>query len=177
MNSPIDSLNQISAFAWRLDQLISSALRDRFDRPLSEIAALVSIQNCETFNIGWLAKVLELTHSAAVRLVDRLEADALIERLPKDQKKQVGLKITDKGRDMAGRILQVRQVVAGDFLSVLSEVQLSELAELSRAVISRNVTSELDSYQVCALCDESRCGDLCPRTEASSCLPQKQRLG
>jgi len=175
MDSSLDSLNQISAFARRLDQLISSALRDKFDRPISEITALVSIQNCKTFNIGWLANVLELTHSAAVRLVDRLEADALIERLPKDQKKQVGLKITNKGRVLAAAILQVRQDVASSFLSVLPDRQFADLAELSREVISRNVKSELDSYQVCALCDESGCGALCPRIEASSCLPEKVR--
>lgn len=175
MSSSLDSLNQISAFAWRLDQLISSALRERFSRPLSELAALVSIQNCQTFNIGWLANVLELTHSAAVRLVDRLEADALVERLPKDQKKQVGLRITAKGRDMAASILQVRQDTAGSFLAVLSPDQLSTLADLSREVITGNVKNELDSYQVCALCDESSCGSLCPRIEASSCLPENLR--
>lgn len=175
MSSPLDSLNQISAFAWRLDQLISSALRERFNRPLSELTALVSIQNCQTFNIGWLANVLELTHSAAVRLVDRLEADTLVERLPKDQKKQVGLRITAKGREMAASILQVRQDTAGNFLSVLSPNQLSTLADLSREVIAGNVRNELDSYQVCALCDEASCGTQCPRIEAASCLPEGLR--
>jgi DNA-binding MarR family transcriptional regulator len=175
MKSQADALNQISAFAWRLDQLISAALRGEFDRPLSELSALVSIQNCKSFNIGWLANVLELTHSATVRLVDRLEGDDLIERLPKDHRKQVGLRITAKGRDLAGNILQARERVAGRFLAPLSKGQLSALAELSRTVITHNVTNELDSYQVCALCDEASCGKLCPRLEASSCLPESQR--
>src|SRR6266536_2780802 len=49
---------------------------------LSGVAALVHIRLRPGHTIELLARVLALSHSATVRLVDRLEADGLVERAP-----------------------------------------------------------------------------------------------
>ena len=55
-------LNQIAAFARGLNTHVERELEASFGRSLSELTALVSIQNCDQFHIGWLAQTLSLQH-------------------------------------------------------------------------------------------------------------------
>jgi DNA-binding MarR family transcriptional regulator len=169
-----DKINQIAAFARKLDNCVNSALRKKFDRPMSDLTALISIKNCNSFNIGWLSNVLELSHSAAVRVVDRLEADGLLERQAKDNKKQVGLRISQKGIIISDEILSLRGNVVAKILSSLESQQLDNLADSARTVIASHVDHELDAYKTCALCDEEGCGVNCPTAAVVSCLPKEK---
>jgi len=131
-------LNQIAAFARGLNVRIEEGLQVSFGRSLSELTALVSIQNCDQFHIGWLAETLGLQHSSAVRVVDRLEQDRLISRLDKDAKKQVGLKISKSGATLARKVLALRAQITEAYLAAIS-----------------------DLYRHCALCDDGACTN-CP---------------
>ncbi len=175
MSHSKDTVNQVAAFARRLEMVVNAGLCERFNRPLSDITALVSIMHCNAFNIGWLANVLELTHSATVRLVDRMENDGLISRLAKDAKKQVGLSISTKGKKLAKEILSVRHELASNLLTPLSAEQMDTLASLARVTLAGNIEDELAAYKTCALCDESGCGAGCPTSEVVSCLPASMR--
>ncbi|OYT97703.1 MAG: hypothetical protein CFE49_00395 [Pseudomonas sp. PGPPP3] len=170
-----DKVNQIAAFARKLDSCVNSELRKKFDRPMSDLTALISIRNCNSFNIGWLSNVLELSHSAAVRVVDRLEGDGLLERQAKDNKKQVGLHISQKGIFLSDEILSLRGSIVAKLLSPLESQQLDGLADCARTVIAANVDQELDAYKTCALCDEEGCGINCPTAAVVSCLPKEKR--
>jgi DNA-binding MarR family transcriptional regulator len=154
-------LNQIAAFSRSLNARIEEVLKTSFKRSLSELTALVSIQNCDQFHVGWLAETLELQHSSAVRVVDRLEQDGLISRLAKDSKKQVGLKITANGATLANAVLALRAQVTESFLSSLHADEISILAKIIQPVIVAQTRSSIGVYRHCALCDENACVD-CP---------------
>ncbi len=175
---PPDSVNQIAAFARQLEMTVNAGLCQRFNRPISDLTALISILNWNTFNISWLANVLELTHSATVRLVDRMEADGLISRMAKDAKKQVGLSISDKGRVLADEVLKLRHELASSVLQPLNVQQVQTLAELARIALNANVQDEPAAYKTCALCDEVACGAGCPTAPVVSLVgfqPEKKR--
>jgi len=154
-------LNQIAAFARGLNACIEEELQASFDRSLSELTALVSIQNCDQFHIGWLAQTLSLKHSSAVRVVDRLEQDGLISRLDKDAKKQVGLAITKRGATLATKVLASRENITRSYLASLSEDEQKTMASLIEPVIRAHTTTSEDVYRHCALCDDGACAN-CP---------------
>jgi len=155
------NLNQIVAFARGLNTAVESALQSSFDRSLSEVTALVSIQNCDQFHIGWLAETLGIEHSSAVRVADRLERDGLISRLAKDSKKKVGLKITKHGSALAKEILTIRHDAAEAYLSALKKTEMITLTVIVATVIGAQTKTETELYRHCAMCDESACAK-CP---------------
>jgi len=154
-------LNQIAAFARGLNLRIEEQLESSFGRSLSELTALVSILNCDQFHIGWLAETLALKHSSVVRVVDRLEQDALIARLVKDAKKQVGLKITKKGETLAKKVLAMRAQITEAYLASISANDMKTLAEIIQPVIRAHTATSVDLYRHCALCDDGACAK-CP---------------
>ncbi len=154
-------LNQIAAFARDLNAHIEAQLQSSFGRSLSELTALVSIQNCDQFHIGWLAETLALQHSSAVRVVDRLEQDGLISRLVKDAKKQVGLRITRKGATLARSVLAVRAQITEAYLAAIDVETQQRIATMIAPVIRAHTTSDKGLYQHCALCDDGACAN-CP---------------
>jgi len=152
-------LNQIAAFARGLTLHIEKALQASFNRSLSELTALVSIQNCEQFHIGWLAETLSVEHSSAVRVVDRLERDGLISRLAKDSQKKVGLKTTESGSTLAKSVLAIREQATKSYLAPLGMKQQGDLAKILQLVIKTQTRTEVDLYRHCALCNESICAN------------------
>ena len=154
-------LNQIAAFARGLNSRIEEELQSSFGRSLSELTALVSIQNCDQFHIGWLAQTLSLKHSSAVRVVDRLEQDGLISRLDKDAKKQVGLVITRSGTMLAKKVLALRAQITASYLAPMTEAEQKTMARIVEPVIRAHTTTSKDLYRHCALCDDGVCAN-CP---------------
>jgi DNA-binding MarR family transcriptional regulator len=81
----------------------------------SEVAALVTVANYPGQPIEVLRATLGLTHSGAVRVVDRLQRAGLLTRVPAGRGRSVALTVTDAGLAQVERI-QARR------LAVLSRV-------------------------------------------------------
>ena len=79
-------------------------------RSLSHESALFTIYNHPNETIDVLSKVLGLTHSGAVRLINTLEKEELVERRKsvKDAR-YVVLYVTDKGSQRVKRVLNSRE--------------------------------------------------------------------
>ncbi|MDN3488345.1 MULTISPECIES: MarR family transcriptional regulator [unclassified Pseudoalteromonas] len=79
-------------------------------RSLSHESALFTIYNHPNETIDVLSKVLGLTHSGAVRLINTLEKEELVERRKsvKDARSVV-LYVTDKGSQRVKRVLNSRE--------------------------------------------------------------------
>jgi DNA-binding MarR family transcriptional regulator len=70
-------VDDLIALAHALVDLVN---RDRNGLSSTSIAALIAIRRDEPLSIGAIAEIVGLTHSATVRLVDRLEKDWLVRR-------------------------------------------------------------------------------------------------
>src|SRR5580698_9053383 len=70
-------------------------------------------------SVTQLSSVLGLTHSGAVRLVDRLADQGLVERVGAPDGRAVSVVLTRGGRGTAERILQARQKSLTSALSAL----------------------------------------------------------
>ena len=83
--------------------------------------------------IDALSRVLGLTHSGAVRLVDRLAADGLAERRRGGDGRSVAVTLTPAGRRAAAEIREARERALAEALSVLSAGERRALASCTRS--------------------------------------------
>ena len=126
------------------------------------MAALLTCWYFPDTTVGELAKVLALTGSGAVRLVDRLEQDGLVRRLP-SRGRQVVVRLSERGRRLAKRLQCGRLQVIDEVLSVLSAEERRQLGSLLEAVLLRAPLDAERARQTCRFCDHGRCdGERCP---------------
>lgn len=129
-----------------------------------------------------LRDVLGLTPSGAVRLVDRLAHDGLVERRPGTDNRSVAVALTPKGRRTAMRVRAARSGAVERVLAVLSEADRVALRRASEALITAITQQRLEARQrgalgstgwLCRLCDFGACGrpdGRCPAASSAALL-------
>ena len=108
--------------------------------------------------IDALARVLGLTHSGAVRLVDRLAAAGLVERRRGGDGRSVAVTLTPgrpsrRGRDPGG----ARGALA-EALAVLGAGERRALTELNEKLLAGLTSDRASARRICRLCDIEACG-------------------
>ena len=132
-------------------------------------AALVAMYEfLDGGSLTQLSSVLGLTHSGAVRLVDRLAAEGLVERAGAQDGRAVSVVLTQRGRQTAARILQAREKSLASALSALSPDEIDNLAAaldtmlttvtLARVEERTARTNDRPQPWLCRLCDFAACG-------------------
>jgi MarR family transcriptional regulator, negative regulator of the multidrug operon emrRAB len=128
------------------------------------LVALNGLANGES--IDALRRLLGLTHSGAVRLVDRLSEAGLVERRVGVDGRSVSLRLTPEGRRSARRISARREAVIEQVFAALSASERTTLTRLHERMLGQLTESQADRRRVCRLCDVEACGPDCPaRTE------------
>jgi len=131
-------------------------------------AALVTVGVEPGITVGGLAKVLGLTHSATVRLVDRLATDALIKRDRCEDRRSVSLYLTARGTSRRRAILEARSRILRDALATLSSEDQSQLSGHLETLLFALTGSRLEANHTCRLCDEEVCPEArCPVENAA----------
>lgn len=132
-------------------------------------AALVTIKNHPDDSIDVLRRTLELTHSGAVRLIDSLVADKLVQRRPnQNDGRSVVLRVTPLGDQRAQDILSARSSVIDEVLSCLTDEQKQTLIPILEAILVSQTHDYESARRNCKLCDEGVCRPQgCPVEQAS----------
>jgi MarR family transcriptional repressor of emrRAB len=120
-------------------------------------------------SIDALARVLGLTHSGAVRLVDRLAAAGLLERRGGADGRSVAVTLTAAGRRAAMEIRAARESALADVLAALDAGERRALTELNEKLLAGLTSDRASARRMCRLCDGDACGHergTCPVTEA-----------
>ncbi|MET9489915.1 MarR family transcriptional regulator [Nocardia sp. NPDC006630] len=169
---------------------LSLVVADRMNTAIEAVAALgpsapAALAAMHEFldggSVTQLSSVLGLTHSGTVRLVDRLAAEGLVERVGAEDGRAVSLVLTRTGRHMAAQILQTRETSLTSALSALSADEVDNLAAvldtmlttvtLARAEQRSARTGNRSQPWLCRLCDFAACGRSegnCPVSNAVS---------
>ncbi|MCO5974970.1 MarR family winged helix-turn-helix transcriptional regulator [Actinoallomurus soli] len=156
---------------------LSLVVADRMNTAVEAIAALgpsapAALVAMHEFldggSVTQLSSMLGLTHSGTVRLVDRLAAEGLVERVGAQDGRAVSVVLTQRGRRTAARILQTREKSLASALSALSPDEIDNLAvtldtmlaavTLARAEERSVHTSDRPQPWLCRLCDFAACG-------------------
>lgn len=172
--------NLLGAFALAVGDAVIQEAQD-VAYGASAPAAILRIGTYSGNPIESLRRALQLSHSATVRLIDRLEAEGLVrrERDPKGgdgDHRKVALYLTHKGEHHLNSILSRRYGLLQPLLDTLSQREQTELASIMEKLIAR-LTSPDRAAHICRLCDAETClREGCPAgyypPEASPARPE-----
>lgn len=144
---------------------LSLAVMDRIELGAREVvgrggetpAALVVIGYGQGMTNDTLRRILGLSHSGTVRLVDRLVSDRLVERRPGRDGREVALYLTAAGAATRNDLMASRLSAVSAILDVLSPAEARQLGTLVHKLLARQDTSELDRFTICRMCDDRVC--------------------
>ena len=149
--------NLLGALSLAVMDRIEQGARDVIGRGGETPAALVVIGYGQGMTNDTLRRILGLSHSGAVRLVDRLVSDRLVERRRGMDGREVALHLTSAGAATRNDLMASRISAVGSLLEVLSPAETKQLGSLIRELLARLDTSELDRFTICRMCDDRVC--------------------
>jgi MarR family transcriptional repressor of emrRAB len=155
------------AVAERSDRAVEAAAAHGGAAPAA-LAALATFLDGSSLDV--MRRPLGLSHSAAVRLADRLERDGLVRREPGADARSVSIRITQEGSRLAGRIRAERERALESVLAPLTRAERAELARLHEKLLGGLTGGRADARHICRLCDAHACGHeegRCPVTRAA----------
>jgi MarR family transcriptional regulator, negative regulator of the multidrug operon emrRAB len=113
---------------------------------------------------------LGLTHSATVRVVDRLVSEGLARRREGPDRRSVAVVLTPAGRDAAAAAGRARAETLEEALAGLDPAERAELTRLHEKVLATLTDGRAAAGRICRLCDAHACGHevgRCPVTQAA----------
>jgi MarR family transcriptional repressor of emrRAB len=123
-----------------------------------------------------LAQATGLTHSGAVRLVDRLVDSGLVERRPGRDDRSLSIVLTAAGRALSKKITVARAAAIESTLVGLGSDDRRALAGLVESLVATITMQRLDARErghvpagwLCRMCDFESCGR--PRRECPAAI-------
>ena len=153
--------NLLGALGIALADRIGEAARAVLNHAGETPAALVVIGYDTGPSNDQLRRILRLSHPGAVRLVDRLVADGLVERRPGRDRRAIALYLTEAGRAARAALLNGRLAAIHPFLVALSAPEQEALAALLHKMLQALEPDDLERRTICRLCSSEVCTD-CP---------------
>lgn len=183
--TPLDRhANLLGALAQVVTDQTAHAVAEAAGQSDSAAAALSALHHfLDRPTLDQLRRVLGLTPSGAVRLVDRLAAAGLVSRGAGGDGRSRAVRLTESGRRAAVRITEARAAVLGSALDGLSAADRRTLHELLSRVMANIVRDKDGGPWICRLCDLRACGrdaGQCPAANAAAAkygAPQDRGAG
>jgi MarR family transcriptional regulator, negative regulator of the multidrug operon emrRAB len=164
--------NRLGALALTLSDGIRDATEDATGMGGGLPAALVSLREwADGRSVDVLAETMRVSHSRAVRVVDRLEAAGLARREPDPSDGRRALVwLEPAGRELAERALDARASVLRSALAELDAGALRDLERLLGSLLQATTVDVRAAKETCRLCDAHACGHYegaCPVSQAA----------
>ena len=156
--------NILGALALLIQDRVEAHWQQELDLSLMAAAALIQVDWEPGCSIEGVAQNIGLTHSATVRIVDKLvERDLLTkDRARKDARAQ-SLKLSKAGKRTVEQLHATRNTVTDELLGLLPPQQVEALGKAVGTILCRTVTSLEESNATCRVCDQTRCRpEICP---------------
>ena len=155
-----DRLSQLlGALSLSASDRVRSSVAASLGRAGAHAAALVHIEAYPGDSVQALADVLSVSQPAAVKVVNRLAGDGLLDRRPGPDGRTRALHLTAEGRAAAARVLADRAGQLEGVLDVLDSEERERLEPLLEKLVSALAGDRPAALTVCRLCDrESCCG-------------------
>jgi DNA-binding MarR family transcriptional regulator len=169
--SHVRAANRLGALAVAVADRIAVASEAAAGVSAAGPAALVALHEYAGGSpIDTLRRVVGLTPSGAVRLVDRLERGGLAVRRPGADGRSVSVELTAAGAAAAERVRAARMAALTDVLAPLDEDGVAALEAVVGALLGGVTGGIDDAWRICRLCDPEGCGHhdgRCPVTIAA----------
>jgi len=163
--------NLLGAAVLALHDRLREATEEAANHGAAGPAALVTVGKYPGRSIEHLRGALGLTHSGAVRLVDRLVDAGLLRRFSGSDRRSRMLELTPAGHAVAAAVGDRRLAVLDDALSVLDDAEQASLEGILQKLLAALVSDRRSVRRICRLCDEEACtaeDHRCPTDAAAS---------
>jgi DNA-binding MarR family transcriptional regulator len=151
--------NRLATFATLLHDAVHA---DTEDLSASAAAALQTLRQNGPTAILDIARTIGLTHSATVRLIDRLEKDWLVRRLSR-KGREVRVEVTARGRRRAGQFQDKRIAAAEALMAGLDADEIDALSRALDKMLEVPIDGRATADHVCRACDKDGCrAETCP---------------
>jgi DNA-binding MarR family transcriptional regulator len=149
--------NLLGAAVTALNDELESAAAAAVEHGAAFPAALVSVQWAPGLTIEQLRRIVGLSHSGTVRLLDRLEREGAVERKAGRDGRSVAVYLTAKGRRQVRTILRRRRSVMDNALGLLAPAEQDQLRHLVEKLLGGMTRDREHSDHICRLCDLAAC--------------------
>jgi DNA-binding MarR family transcriptional regulator len=170
--------NVLGALSLAVADQMSDAVAAAADQSLTAAAALSALEHfADGCSVDRLRRILGLTSSGTVRLVDRLVAAGDVRRHEGPDGRTTSIELTAAGRRAARRVTAARGAVLEQALGDLSPTERADLDRLTARVLETVVRGKLardageSKRWICRLCDMHACGrgdGRCPAANAAN---------
>jgi len=155
--------NLLAAFSGEVTERAGTTLKSHPNQTDSAVAALNVVGFWEGITNAKLAQVLKLSHTATVRLVDKLEAQGLVQAREGKDKRATHLHLTPAGRKRVQSALVARCAAVKGYLDVLTAAEEKQLAHLLEKLMRPLAKDAYGVSHFCRLCEVTACpGEQCP---------------
>ena len=121
-------------------------------RRVTDAAALTTLRQRPHRATASLARTLGRSHSATVRIVDRLATAGLVERRADHDGRVQALTLTEAGVATADRFAAERLNTLGELAGRLNEAEGTELARLLEKILGAETRTQGEAHFDCRLC-------------------------
>lgn len=149
--------NVLGALALALSDRMAEAVAG--DVPVTDASALSALRHIlDGSSIDRLRQIVGLTHSGAVRLVDRLGEAGLAVRTVGPDRRTTAVILTDAGRELADQVTTARAAVLAAALAPLGAQDRAALDRIAGTLLVALMRESGATRWICRLCDTSACG-------------------
>ena len=161
--------NLLNAAAVAISDAQAAAIARSADQNPSASAALLTIGQHEIQTISQIARVLRLSHSTTVRLINGLERGGMLERSRGRDKRETLVSLTPEGKKVYETIRMAQARVLNRLLEVLSADEQRTLETALSSILTVLTLDRESGDHICRFCDEMVCEqDRCPVERRSS---------
>ncbi|WP_373991280.1 MarR family winged helix-turn-helix transcriptional regulator [Duganella sp. BuS-21] len=172
MNESLRTANLLGALSLAITDRLLVELKEHSRQNDTSASALNVISFAEGCTNGQLCAALQLSHSATVRLVDKLSEAGFVEVRQGLDKRSVAIFLTDAGRDRTRSVVQARNHALGDLVELLAPQQRAQLDGIAEILLEKMTQARADAMHICRLCDEQACPqDRCPVHQKYCSMP------
>lgn len=155
--------NILGALTLAISDKLLTQLKEHSRQNDTSAAALNVIACAGGISNGQLCTALGITHSATVRLLDKLVESSLVEVRTGSDKRAVAIFLTSMGRDRVSEVLEGRSEILGGIVDLLNFEQRNQLNSIAETLLAQFTEGPVHSMQICRLCDGVTCPtDRCP---------------
>lgn len=157
-----DGMKAITAhFLATYAQLVTDRITAKLEETLGSggeaPAAIIHLGSVTGISILELSEVLGLSHAGAVRLVDRLVEDGMIDRSRGRDGRSRILTLTAKGVAMRNTLLSERLAAAESVMLGITDQEWDTLRDLLARILKIAPGGIVDRKRMCRLCDPGLC--------------------
>lgn len=149
--------NLLGVLSLLVQDRVQEALTETLPRSPSVAAAVVGLGTWPGLSIDELSRVLGLSHSATVRVVESLVSDRIVQKTAGNDRRSVSLRLTRSGRRLFDRLREQRRAVLYEILEKLTARERGELHEALVRILEDCASTVEEARHLCRLCEHAVC--------------------